>query len=113
MIKDAQEIGKKFRESLSYKNSPLGKLGPEKRGLIVRSKLGAPLSTPTVGLPNVGDPRPQPHHCHGIGEERGHMMHELMAKGYSREDVEKVLRTLTDKSKKIKTVKIEFEFDKE
>jgi hypothetical protein len=112
MIKDAAETGKKFRDSLSYKNSPMGKfaqLNMEKRGLLSRPRVGAP----NIGLPAVGDPRPQPHHCHGIGEGRGQIMHELMAKGYSREDVEKVLRTLLEKGKKIKSVNVSFEFEKE
>lgn len=108
MIKDAAETGRKFRESLSYKNSPMGKLGQmnlEKKGLLSKPRP----NTLAIGVPKVGDPRPQPYHFHG---DHGNIMRELMAKGYSREDVEKVLHALLEKGKKIKSVNVSFEFEK-
>ena len=92
MLKESEEIGRKFRASLSYKNSPLGRVSPEKRGLISR---------PNVNVPAVRDPRPQPHDHSGTFH------------GHSREDVARIMHELTERGKKIRSVKFEIEFDKD
>ena len=90
---------KKFRDSLAYSKSPVGSLPPGKRGLLNTK-------TPMMGSNLVvRDPRPQPYHTppgQSVVPGQGHGA-----------IVADIAHALGERGKKIKSMKIEVEFEKD
>ena len=95
---EISEQSKKFRASLAYSKSPVGRLPPGKRGLLNTKN-------PMMGSNLVvRDPRPQPYHTpSGMSVVPG-QGHGAIASD--------IAHALEEKGKKIKSMKIEVEFEK-